>query len=283
MPTAGFFLNHDPEGSMVIYEFHKNRPATDFDYHQIYFGPTPVESTLLSPRQSEWVAGAQKVREKYTNCNNRLYVEWDNPLGGELQSPAVFIDFGPWWSAPGAGQPTEKVWNEMLLETAQAAGYDFSLSDIPSSPDVNPFHKITFGFFPARDHTTPWFRVACARSVQECPQFAESMGFSTKWFDKFDLNKYCETCLISFNISTEGVTKPAAEMILKAQYQRLVPEEFSEFSKLYEQGKALISEHHGQHLENLNLCHFKVTLTDESFEKQEAKMYMFGHVKSSHG
>lgn len=283
MSTTGFFLNHVPEGSMVIYEFHKDRPVADFDYHQIYFGPTSVQSKLLSPEYSDYVSKAQQVREKYTDGNNRLYAEWDNPLGGELQPPAVFIDFGPWWSSPEAGQPTKDVWNKMLLETAQAAGFDFTADDIPECPEVHPFSKITFGFFPARDHSVPWFRVACARSVRECPEFAERLGFSTKWFDKFDLNKYCETCLISFNISAEGVTKPAAEMILKAQYQSKVPDEFSEFSDTYEQGRELILEHHGPSLKNLNLCHFKVTLTDESFENQEAKMYMYANVKPNHG
>jgi len=282
--TNGFFLNHDPEGSMVIYEFHKNRLVTDFDYHQIYYNSIPVQSNLLTPEHAEWVAKAQEVREKHIDGNNnRLYIEWDNPLGGELQAPAVFLDFGPWWSTPEAGCPTEKVWNEMLLEVSQAAGFDFSLEDIPQSPDVKPFYKVTFGFFPARDHTVPWFRVACAYSVKDCPSFAESMGFSTKWFDKFDLNKYCETCLISYNISKEGVTKPAAEMILKTLHQGDVPPEFSEFSELHHGGKELILKHHGEHLDRLSLCHFKVTLTDESYEKQEAKMYMFGHVKSSHG
>jgi hypothetical protein len=109
------------------------------------------------------------------------------------------------------------------------------------------------------------------------------MGFSTKWFDKFDLNKYCEACLISFNISKEGVTKPAAEMILKTFHQREVPPEFSEFSELHREGKEVILKHHGDHLDRLSLCHFKVTLTDGSYEKQEAKMYMFGHVKPSAG
>jgi hypothetical protein len=212
-----------------------------------------------------------------------LYIEWDNPLGGELRTPAVFIDFGSWWSTPEERVPTEEVWNQMLLETAQAAGLDLSLNDIPVVPNVEPFHRVTFGFFPDRDQSSPWFRVVCAKSVAECPDFAQQLGFSPKWFDKFDINKYCEACLISFNISAEGISKPAAEMILKNSYQGGVPPEFSEFSQIYEKGREEILKHHGENLSRFSLCHFKVTLTDESFEKQEAKMYMFAHVKQGAG
>jgi hypothetical protein len=283
MTTSGFFLNHIPEGSMVVYEFHKNRPAENFDYHQIYAWGTPVKSTLFTPKHFDFVSKVQKVREKYTSGPNRLYIEWDNPLGGELKTPAAFIDFGSWWSNPEERAPTESEWNGLLLETAQAAGFHLNLDDIPPCPNTDPFYRVTFGFFPDRDHSSPWFRVVCAKSVAECPNFAEQMGFSTKWFDKFDLNKYCESCLISFNISKEGVTKPAAEMILKTFHQREVPPEFSKFSELHREGKELILKHHGEHLQRLSLCHFKVTLTDESYGEQEAKMYMFGHIKQANG
>lgn len=264
---------------MLVYEFHKDRPVKDFDYHQIYSHYAPVKSTLLTPEHFEFVSKVQKVREKYTTCKNRLYIEWDNPLGGELKTPAVFIDFGSWWSNPEEGIPTEETWNEMLLETAQAAGLHLSVEDIPVVPNVSPFHRVTFGFFPDRDQSSPWFRVVCAKTVAESPDFARQMGFSTKWFDTFDINKYCESCLVSFNIGAEGVTKPAAEMILKTCYQNEVPPEFAEFSQHHKEGKEIISQHHGNYLSRLSLCHFKVTLTDESYKKQEAKMYMFAHVK----
>ena len=137
---------------MLIYEFHKNRPPQDFDYHQIYEHGTEVKSNLLSNSQSEFLEKIQKIRKKYTDCKNRLYVEWDNPLGGELKTPAVFIDFGPWWRVADMGLPSEEVWNQMLLETAQAAGYNFVASDIPEAPSHKLFKKVTYGFFPARDH-----------------------------------------------------------------------------------------------------------------------------------
>lgn len=268
---------------MVIYEFHQNRRVEDFDYHQIYDELTPVRSSLLTPEHRSFIDKVEEVRKKYTFGQNRLYLEWDNPLGGELKPPAPFIDFGPWWHNPSEGLPTEATWNQMLLETAQAAGFDLTLEEIPSCPDVSPFYKVTFGFFPERDQSKPWFRVVCTKTVAECPAFAEKLGFSTKWFDKFDIDEYCHSCLISFNISQEGMSKPAAEMIIKTSHAGEIPPAFAEFEDTFQEGKELILEHHGHRLAKLNLSHFKVTLTDESYENQEAKMYMYSHVKTSGG
>lgn len=273
---------------MVIYEFHQNRAVEDFDYHQIYDELTPVRSALFTPEHRDFVEKVQKVRTKCATDpavvgQNRLYLEWDNPLGGELKAPSPFIDFGPWWHNPTQDLPTNEVWNLMLLETARAAGLDLTLDDIPLCPDVSPFLKVTYGFFPARDQSEPWFRVACTKTVAECPAFAEQLGFSTKWFEKFDLNEYCHSCLISFNVSKSGISKPAAEMILKSSHSGNVPSPFEEFEGTLVKAKELILEHHGDRLARLSLSHFKVTLTDESYDKGEAKMYLYGPVKSANG
>ena len=285
MTSKNPFLNHVPEGTLNFYEFHQGRPIESLDYHQAYMGDDIAVSALLTPEHQDWVTKAKAIKDKYSSKNARLYVEWDYPKQGELEKPAVFLDFGNWRSEPAGQLASGGSWEELFYELIQASGHDFSREDIPLCPDVEPFYRIAIGFFPARVTSEPWIRVVCNKTVEEAPAFAERLGFSTKWFDKFDVTKHCGTCMISFDVYKDRIEKPAAEMILLANDKNNteVPEFFSEFEPIFEEGYNTIMAAHGDHLSQLRLCHFKVNLTDESYEKGEAKMYLIGSVKKNEG
>jgi len=286
MTDTNLFLKHTPEGTINFYEFHPERPATSFDYHQAYMGQDVAVSTLLTPEHQDWVTKAKAIKDKFSCEEARLYVEWDNPGDGELQKPAIFLDFGNWRVEPAGELANDGSWEDLFYELVQASGHNFSREDIPKCPDVSPFLKIAIGFFPARVKDEPWIRVVCNKTVPEAKAFAESMGFSTKWFEKFDIVKHCTTCLISFDVYKDRIEKPAAEMILLAAdhtNKPEVPDAFAEFAPLYEQAKEMIEEAHGKHITQLRLCHFKVGLTDEAFEKGDAKMYLISSLVKSSG
>lgn len=285
MTDTNLFLNHVPEGTINFYEFHKDRSVKACDYHQAYMLDDIAVSALLTPEHQEWVTKAKAIKDVFSCEKARLYVEWDHPGEGELQMPAIFLDFGNWRSEPAGKLANDGSWEDLFFELVRASGHEFERDDIPKCPDVSPFNKIAIGFFPARVKDEPWIRVVCNKTVPEAAEFARSMGFSTKWFDKFDIVKHCTTCLISFDVYKDRIEKPAAEMILLANDHNKVdvPEAFSEFAPIFDEAYDTIMEAHGAYLRDLRLCHFKVGLTDEAFEKGDAKMYVIGSVKKSEG
>ena len=281
MTDSNLFLDHAPEGTLSFYEFHSDRPITAFDYHQAYMGDTPAVSTLLTPEHQDWVTKAKALKDEYSCEKARLYVEWDNPGEGVLQKPAIFIDFGNWREeAPGMTK-NNRSWEDFFYDLVKASGHRFSREEIPQCPDVSPFTKAVVGFFPARVKDEPWIRLVCNKTVPEARHFAEKMGFSTKWFDKFDVVNHCAVCLISFDVYRDRIEKPAAEMIIlgKSHLENQVPEEFPEFAAIFDDAYDMVMEAHGDYLSRLKLCHFKVSLTDEAFEQGDAKMYLLGTVK----
>lgn len=242
-------------------------------------------SSLLTTEHQDWVTKAKAVKDKYSCEKARLYVEWDHPRGGELQMPAIFLDFGNWRSEPAGELLGSGSWEDLFFDLVQASGHTFTQGDLPTCPDVSPFYKIAIGFFPARVKDEPWIRVVCNKTVPEAAKFASSMGFSTRWFDKFDIVKHCSTCLISFDVYKDRIEKPAAEMILLAnnQNEKEVPDAFPEFVSVYEEAYEAVMETHSAYLNNLRLCHFKVGLTDKGFEEGDAKMYLIGSIKNGNG
>ena len=282
MTSTNLFLNHVPEGTALFYEFHKDRPLVDLDYHQAYMNNDVVESSLLTPEHREWVEGVAALREEYASKDSRLYVEWDNPGNGPLQTPAVFIDFGSWWKKTEHNLTTEN-WIPFITKFLNAAGVEFSETDLPAFPDVASAPIIAIGVFPARMKDEIWIRVVCCDKTEKTREFAESQGFSTKWFDEFNVVQECSVCLISFDLYKDRVERPAAEMILKDALRRAYGSStanvFPEFQDKVEAAREIITEAHGDHHASLNLCHFKVELTDEGFENRDVKMYFIATTK----
>lgn len=282
MTDTNLFLNHVPEGTALFYEFHKDRPLVDLDYHQAYMNNDVVESSLLTPEHREWVEGVAAIKEEYASKDSRLYVEWDNPGDGDLQTPAVFIDFGSWWKKAEHNLTTDN-WTPFISKFLSAAGIEFSEEDLPEFPDVTPFPIIAIGVFPARIRDEIWIRVVCCDETTKARGFAERQGFSTKWFDEFDVVQECSSCLISFDLYKNRLERPAAEMILKDALRNTdgtsAPKVFPEFQDEVEKAREIITEAHGNYHSSLNLCHFKVELTDKGFENRDVKMYFIATTK----
>lgn len=282
MTSSNPFLNHAPEGSVLFYEFHKDRPLVDLDYHQAYMNDDVVESSLLTPEHRDWVEKVVAIKEEYASKESRLYVEWDNPGTGPLQTPAVFIDFGSWWKRAEHSLTADN-WVPFITKFLEAAELDFSEEDLPEFPKIGSTPIIAIGVFPARIKDEVWIRVVCCDETVKSRNFAESQGFSVKWFDEFDVVQDCTSCLISFDLYKSRVERPAAELILKdvlkfalnSEPVKVVPE----FEDKVEEARKIVKDAHGDYHKTLNLCHFKVELTEKGFENRDIKMYFIATTK----
>jgi hypothetical protein len=204
-----------------------------------------------------------------------MYVEWDNPGDGPLETPAVFVDFGTWWNKPGGADLTPDNWVPFLTEMLSAAGFETPEESLPAFPEVDPFNIIAIGVFPARIKGEVWVRVVFCGDTSKSRFFAESRGFSTKWFDELDVTRNCTTCLISFDLYKDKVERPAAEMILKEDGSCVFPE----FEDKIEEAREVIARSHGEYHKDLRLCHFKTELTEKGFEDRNVKMYFIATTK----
>jgi hypothetical protein len=282
MSNSNIFLNHAPEGTALFYEFHKDRPLVDLDYHQAYMNEDVAESSLLTPEHKEWVEKVAAIREEYASKDSRLYVEWDNPGAGPLQTPAVFIDFGSWWKKAEHNLTADN-WVPFITKFLDAAKVDFVEEDLPEFPNVGSTPVIAIGVFPARIGGEVWIRVVCCDGTTNIREFVEGQGFSTNWFDEFDVSQECASCLISFDLYKNRVERPAAEMILKGAlrgaYGSSTATVFPEFQDKVEEARKIITDAHGSYHKSLNLCHFKVELTDKGFENRDVKMYFIATTK----